>query len=55
MLIETCENGVSFGHSSEYLPVQVEGQWVSGQLVRACCTHMIGDQLVAQAQGGQEK
>lgn len=55
VLIETCENGVSFGHSSEYLPVQVEGQWASGQLVRACCTHMIGDQLVAQAQGGQEK
>ena len=55
VIIETCENGVAFGHSSEYLPVQIEGEFASGQRIVARCTHMLGDQLAAQAQGGQEK
>ena len=55
VIIETCENGVAFGHSSEYLPVQIDGEFASGQRIVARCTHMLGDQLAAQAQGGQEK
>ena len=55
VIIETCVNGVAFGHSSEYLPVQIDGEFASGQRIVARCTHMLGDQLAAQAQGGQEK
>lgn len=48
VLIETAENGVSFGHSSEYLPVWTAAELPQGQRVRVIATHMDGDQLYAK-------
>lgn len=48
VLIETAENGVSFGHSSEYLPVWTTSELTPGQRVRVIATHMAGDRLYAK-------
>ena len=53
VLIETCENGISYGHSSEYLPIGVEGEYPSGSRIKVVCTHMIKDQLMADIREDQ--
>lgn len=48
VLIETCENGISFGHSSEYLPIYISEVLPLGSRVVVCCTHLVQDQLYAE-------
>lgn len=48
VLIEECKGETSFGHSSEYLPVTIEGIYPRNEIVHVTITHMIKDNLVGK-------
>lgn len=51
VIIEEVKNGQSFGHSSEYLPVTIEGEFNKNELIDVAISHMIQDNLVGKKEG----
>ncbi len=48
VMIETYEDGYSFGHSSEYLPVKIAGECLKGQIEQVMITKLEDHQLYAE-------
>ncbi|MCR5229053.1 MAG: tRNA (N(6)-L-threonylcarbamoyladenosine(37)-C(2))-methylthiotransferase MtaB [Solobacterium sp.] len=48
VMIETSENGYSFGHSSEYLPVRIAGECEKGVIEEVMITKLEDHQLFAE-------
>lgn len=48
VLVEVSENGKSFGHSSEYLPITIPSACAKNRMVKCICTHMLNDELFAK-------
>ena len=48
VIIESCHDNQSFGHSSEYLPITLNQVYKQNQIVEVNCTHYINDKLFAK-------
>ncbi|MEG0177463.1 tRNA (N(6)-L-threonylcarbamoyladenosine(37)-C(2))-methylthiotransferase MtaB [Anaerorhabdus sp.] len=51
VLIEEHRGDKSFGHSSEYLPITIEGIHPHNQFVDVVVTHLINDELIGKVKG----
>lgn len=51
VLVEEIQEENSFGHSSEYLPVTIEGVQQRNEIVEVTISHMIKDNLVGKKEG----